>query len=92
MADTCEHLKQVGITDFPPSDPADACAECLVEGSRWVSLRQCQVCGHVGCCDSSPGLHATKHFEQTAHPVMRSIMPGDSWGWCYVHEQIGELS
>ena len=54
-------------------------------------LRECQACGHVGCCDSSPGKHATKHFHETGHPVMRSAMPGDRWAWCYVHAVEGRL-
>jgi hypothetical protein len=43
-------------------------------------------CGHVGCCDSSPGRHATKHFLTTAHPIIRSLEPGEDWFWCYVDE------
>jgi hypothetical protein len=40
----------------------------------------------VGCCDASAGKHATKHFRATDHPIMQSIEPGESWGWCYVDE------
>ncbi len=61
------------------------------QGSQWVELRECRDCGHVGCCDSSPGRHATAHFNETNHPVMRSIEPGAGWTWCYVHELQGEL-
>ena len=57
----------------------------------WVHLRVCQECGHVGCCDQSPGKHATKHFHETWHPVMRSVMPGDTWTLCYLHEANGRL-
>lgn len=92
MSDRCEHLDGLVMADFPPPRPPDACAECLEEGTTWVALRECQVCGHVGCCDSSPGIHATKHYQQTEHPVMRSIMPGDNWDWCYVHEATGQLA
>jgi CPA2 family monovalent cation:H+ antiporter-2 len=53
-------------------------------GERWVQLRMCLKCGHVGCCDSSKNKHATAHFRATGHPVMRSIQPGESWKWCYV--------
>lgn len=49
-------------------------------------------CGHVGCCESSPREHATAHDHGTQHQVMRSIMSGDSWDWCYVHELAGELT
>lgn len=62
------------------------CAECLEKGDRWVHLRVCMECGHVGCCDSSPGKHATAHYHATGHPVMRSIEPGESWGWCFEDE------
>ncbi len=66
--------------------PHDYCDECVKTGQRWVALRQCMTCGHVGCCDSSPGRHATAHFHETQHPIMRSAMPGQDWGWCYVDE------
>lgn len=62
----------------------NGCEECLASGSWWVHLRLCLTCGHVGCCDNSPNTHATKHFHETAHPVMRSFEPGEDWGWCYV--------
>ena len=62
------------------------CEECLRDGDRWVHLRVCMECGHVGCCDSSPNKHATKHFHATGHPVARSIERGESWGWCYEDE------
>ena len=53
---------------------------------RWVHLRMCQQCGHVGCCDSSPNRHATAHYHETAHPMIRSFEPGEEWFWCYVDE------
>ncbi len=92
MAEPCEHLDGVGAADFPPPHPSNACKECLAEGTHWVALRECRSCGHVGCCDSSPGTHATKHYQRMSHPVMRSIMAGDTWAWCYVHETTGDLS
>jgi monovalent cation/hydrogen antiporter len=66
-----------------------ACATCLADGTRWVSLRQCLSCGHVGCCDSSVGRHATAHFHATLHPVVESAEPDESWRWCYVHNLTG---
>ena len=78
----CTHLNQ--IRKVKPS--ANGCEECLKIGSTWVHLRMCLECGHVGCCDSSPNKHATKHFHKTRHPIMRSIEPGESWGWCYIDE------
>lgn len=89
--DICEHLQGLSVADFPPPRTPDACEECVEAGTTWVALRECQACGHVGCCDSSPGRHATAHYEQTTHPVMRSVMPGDTWDWCYVDSATGRL-
>jgi len=83
MKATCGHLDQ--IQEVTPSGPG--CVECLAAGRRdWVHLRVCQLCGHVGCCDSSKDKHATKHFRKTKHPIMRSLEPGENWGWCYIDE------
>jgi uncharacterized UBP type Zn finger protein len=79
---TDPHLKQ--IRDVTPS--GSGCVECLKAGSRWVHLRLCLSCGHVGCCDDSPNRHARRHFHDTGHPIIRSFEPGESWRWCYVHE------
>jgi uncharacterized UBP type Zn finger protein len=78
----CTHLDQ--IHDVAPS--SRVCDECVAMGSTWVHLRMCLVCGNVGCCDSSPNTHATKHFHATDHPLMRSVEPGETWAWCYVDE------
>ena len=83
---TCQHL--VAVNPVPPR--ARGCEECLKIGSPWVHLRLCLSCGHVGCCDSSPHRHATKHFQQTVHPVMASFEPGERWAWCYIDQvQLG---
>jgi uncharacterized UBP type Zn finger protein len=87
----CEHLASLTASDFQPPRTPNACEECLKEGLRWVAQRECQ-CGHVGCCDSSPGAHATAHYKTTGHPVMRSVMPGDNWDWCYIHKAMGRLA
>ena len=79
----CTHLDQV--RDVDPSTPG-GCEDCLKIGARWVHLRMCLSCGHVGCCDSSPNRHATAHFEATRHPLVRSAQPGEDWGWCYEDE------
>jgi hypothetical protein len=76
----CSHLTE--IREVTPS--AEGCEECLRNGGRWVHLRICRICGHVGCCDNSPGKHATAHFHDTTHPVMQSFEPGEDWMWCYV--------
>jgi uncharacterized UBP type Zn finger protein len=59
-------------------------------GGRWLHLRLCESCGHVGCCDSSPNRHATKHFRETGHPVVRSFEPGEDWGYCYADDMFYE--
>ncbi len=87
VSDICEHLADAPLTMRP--DTPGECAECIAEGLRWVHLRMCLTCGHVACCDSSPGLHADKHFASTRHPVMRSVEPGEAWRWCYVDSQLG---
>ena len=71
-----------------PNTP-DGCEECLRDGTRWVHLRLCLTCGHVGCCDSSTEKHAAAHYDETSHPVMRSIEPGEAWRWCYVDDLLG---
>lgn len=72
-------------TNIRPLTPS-GCAECAKEGTKWVQLRLCLACGHVGCCDSSVGRHATKHFKETGHPVIAAF-PGKEWMWCYVDEE-----
>ncbi|MEX2108200.1 MAG: UBP-type zinc finger domain-containing protein [Solirubrobacterales bacterium] len=75
----------------PPPEIA-GCEECLALGTQWVHLRMCQSCGHIGCCDNSVGKHATAHFQATAHPIIRSIEPGEDWSWCYEDEVMFRLS
>ena len=81
-AGTCAHLDQVRGVD----PRTTGCEECLKIGGRWVHLRMCRTCGHVGCCDSSPNRHATAHFRATGHPIVRSVEPGETWSWCYADE------
>jgi uncharacterized UBP type Zn finger protein len=78
----CTHLGDVRAVT--PSAPG--CEECLAMGDRWVHLRICMNCGHVGCCDSSKNRHATRHFRESGHPIIRSFQPGEAWGWCYADE------
>ena len=80
----CTHLDQIVITERP--DEVEGCEECLRTGGRWVHLRMCQSCGKVGCCDSSPNQHASKHARDEEHPVLRSIEPGEEWSWCTLDE------
>jgi uncharacterized UBP type Zn finger protein len=80
---SCQHI--ASVEPVPPRTP-QGCEECLKTGSRWVHLRLCLTCGHVGCCDSSPNRHATRHFHKTKHPVIASFEPGERWAWCYADE------
>lgn len=87
MSDECPHAGK--IQTVTPS--AKGCEECLKRGDWWVHLRVCRACGHVGCCDQSPNTHATKHFQETKHPVIEGYDPPEGWGWCYVDEIFLEL-
>ncbi|MCW3023950.1 MAG: hypothetical protein JWR30_3272 [Conexibacter sp.] len=84
MADICTHLDSVEVTDLPAE--IAGCEDCLAIGGRWVHLRMCETCGHIGCCDDSPNRHATAHFASTEHPIMRSAEPGEDWSWCFVDQ------
>jgi hypothetical protein len=75
----CDHAAALPA---PSGLPADACPDCLRVGGRWVHLRRCLDCGHVGCCDSSPLRHATAHRQATGHPVVASAEQGERWAWC----------
>ena len=88
MAARCSHLNGIKVS----TTRVRVCDECVRVGDTWVHLRLCLECGHVGCCDSSKNRHATWHFRQTQHPLIRSIEPGEAWVWCYVDEIVaGEL-
>jgi uncharacterized UBP type Zn finger protein len=90
MSQICGHLDQVDLD--VQADADGVCPDCVAIGSSWVHLRECMVCGHVGCCDNSPNRHATKHNHDTGHPVIRSIEPGEDWFWCYADEVFFRLS
>ena len=83
----CEHLRAVR----PPVEPdtPGECGDCLRDGTTWVHLRMCVLCGHVACCDSSPERHASQHHEGTGHEVMRSAESGEEWRWCFVDQLTG---
>jgi uncharacterized UBP type Zn finger protein len=77
----CTHLDTIQY-DLPAK--IEGCEDCLKSGDSWVHLRLCTSCGHIGCCDSSKNRHATKHFRQTQHPILRSAERGEEWFWCNV--------
>ena len=84
MSELCTHLDEVALRELPAS--VDGCEECLRDGGKWLHLRICLTCGHVGCCDDSPSRHATAHHQATSHPIIRSLEPGEDWSWCYIDE------
>jgi hypothetical protein len=86
----CNEIRDAAARPHQVKPSGQGCAECLREGSTWVHLRLCLACGHVGCCDSSPGRHARAHFHATEHPVVRSFEPGETWAWCWLHGQMVE--
>ena len=87
VGDRCEDLSAERASVTPETE--GQCDDCLASGSTWVHLRMCEACGKVACCDSSPSQHATAHFRESGHPVMRSAEPGEHWRWCFVHELTG---
>lgn len=82
-AKRCEHFD--AIRPVPPR--TDGCEECMAEGRAWTELRVCLTCGHVGCCEDSPGRHALLHHERTGHPMICSYERLETWGWCYPHHR-----
>jgi ubiquitin-hydrolase Zn-finger-containing protein len=83
MADICSHLSQI---DHAATPSGVGCEDCLKVGGRWVHLRMCRACGHIGCCDSSPAKHASAHFRETSHALVSSYEPNETWWWCYADQ------
>ena len=77
---SCTHLDQVAV---PRPEHVAGCQDCLSIGGSWVHLRVCRTCGHVACCDSSPNRHASAHVRESAHPIVSSVEPGETWSYCY---------
>jgi len=84
MTATCTDLDSIELTELPQS--ITGYEDCLAIGGRWLHLRMCQTCGPIGCCDSSPNRHASRHASASGHPIARSAEPGEDWSWCYVDE------
>jgi len=72
-------------SSLPPevAPSGTGCVECLESKGWWLHLRRCVECGHIGCCDNSPGQHATGHASSSGHAVIRSFEPGEDWYWDY---------
>jgi len=81
---TCTHLDQIAVLQLPES--VAGCEDCLPIDGVWLHLRICLACGHVGCCDNSPNRHATAHYHDSDHALIRSLEPEEEWSWCYVDE------
>ena len=84
----CQHMLSAPLPE--PEGRTAGCEECIAIGQRWVHLRKCVTCGHVGCCDQSIGKHATQHAHVSGHPVVRSFQPGEAWRYCYVDDGFAE--
>ena len=80
----CTHVDEITVTELPAE--VAGCEDCLETGGQWLHLRICLVCGHVGCCDDSPNRHASAHHDESSHPIIRSLEPGEDWCWCYADE------
>jgi hypothetical protein len=72
------------VTELP--DSVDGCEDCLAAGGAWVHLRICLECGKVGCCDSSPAQHASRHAQESGHVLIRSLEPGEAWSYCFADD------
>jgi hypothetical protein len=83
------------VSETPSIDPivppsGTGCVECLAGDGWWFHLRRCALCGHIGCCDTSPSQHASKHAADTGHALIRSFEPGEDWFWSYTTKQFYE--
>jgi len=83
----CSHI--AGITSVK-HEKRYVCEECVKTGDRWVHLRTCQSCGVTLCCDNSPNRHATRHANESSHPVIASAEPGERWLYCYPDDAFAE--
>ena len=80
----CEHFE----TDLQLDPALDVCTACIEIGGTWVHLRQCLTCGRTSCCNGSPNRHATAHFHETGHPMIRSAQPDEDWRWCHRNDRL----
>jgi Zn-finger in ubiquitin-hydrolases and other protein/SnoaL-like polyketide cyclase len=82
----CSHLDQITVVEPTTS----VCEHCVESGDIWPALRMCLVCGYVGCCDTSKHRHMARHYEETGHPIFRSIRDDEGWVWCYADDAFFE--
>jgi hypothetical protein len=76
--------------DVPPSGTGCRDCDAAEPPGWWVHLRRCAQCGNIGCCDSSPGQHATAHAKGSGHPVIQSFEPGEDWFFDFRTEEVLE--
>jgi hypothetical protein len=77
----------IDMIDPQVAPSGDGCVECLAtDDGWWFHLRRCAKCGHIGCCDSSPSQHASKHSRDSGHRVAQSFEPGEDWLWDFEAE------
>ena len=69
----------------PPSGTGSSSASRPMDGGS--HLRRCALCGHIGCCDTSPSQHATAHVASSGHPVVQSFEPDEDWFFDYASNQ-----
>lgn len=86
MTSHCEHFEPRPRVDAP----LQVCSSCVETGASWVHLRQCLACGRTSCCDESPNRHATAHYRETGHPMIRTAEPGEAWWWCFEDDRLYE--
>jgi uncharacterized UBP type Zn finger protein len=82
----CTHVDRVRVTQLPSA--VDGCEKCLESDDPWFHLRICLDCGAISCCDDSPNAHATAHFKETGHLLIRSLEPGEEWSFCFEDEAV----
>jgi len=75
----CAHFDMIRM--YEPT--SDLCAQCVASGDSWPTVRMCLVCGFVGCCDTSKNKHMKQHWQETGHPIFRSLRLAEGWAWCY---------
>ena len=80
----CDHFE----TEVQVGPPLDVCSSCVRIGATWEHLRQCLACGRTSCCNNSPNRHATAHFHESGHPMIRSAQPDEDWRWCYLDDRL----
>lgn len=75
--------RQIPGLDPTATPSGTGCLECEAGDGPgwWFHLRRCAACGHIGCCDSSPGRHGTRHAREAGHPLLTSFEPGENWFW-----------